>query len=309
MAEPGSEHSKPGSGFPSQSTWKVVVHAFLLVYALILAYIVGGLVFNYQPNYNFYFGLSFALFLFALVQCCYEFGAFRAFLFLVITCLIGFVFEVLGTSTGFLFGKYSYSSLLGQQVLGVPIVVPLAWFVIAYITFSLTLSSYPPYNMSQDKGRNFSHIKIRAFILPILLACFGTVAWDLMIDPMFSSYGYWTWEISSSTPQLYHVPLSNFLGWFVVALLMLISFVLVLKYASKGPIKLLRKENTWDSRIAYILLMIDAAVANEKLGQYYAVGIGVTAMCVFCIVTAEVTKNHNEGSMRQERTARLNDPA
>jgi uncharacterized membrane protein len=307
MTEPGSAHSKTTSRARSQSGWRVAVHALLLIYALILAYVVAGLVFNYSPNPNFYFGLSLALLLFALAQCFYEFRPGRALLFLAVTSLIGFVFEVLGTNTGFLFGKYSYAQFLGQQILGVPIVVPFSWFVIVYITFSLTLSNYPAANGNQRGSNNFSALKLRRFVLPIFLACFGSVAWDLMIDPMFTSYGYWTWKISSSTPQFYHVPLSNFFGWFVVAFLMLICFVLIFKYTSKGSAKLLLRENTWDSRIAYILLMIDAGVANGKLGQYYAVWIGVLAMCTFLVLTSKATKYQKKGPPKQERTAEIRD--
>ena len=290
MSGSDTKYSEPNLKARSSRPFRLIVHALLLVFGLVLAFIVGGLIFNYQPNYNFYFALSFTLFLFVLAQCFYELGGRKTILFLVISSIIGFGFEVLGTSTGFLFGKYYYSSLLGEQVLGVPVVVPLAWFVITYITFGLALSKYSTNRIG--KGINFSGANIRGFILPIILSSLGTVAWDLMIDPMFSNLNppYWTWEISSSTPQLYHVPLSNFLGWFVVALLVLTAFVVSLKYRGKGPINVLTRTNTWDSRIAYILLMIDGAVANERLGQSIAVVIGVIAMSAFLLITFNATK-------------------
>jgi uncharacterized membrane protein len=307
MSGSDTRYSEPTLKGRSSRSSRRVVHAFLLVFGLVLAFIVGGLIFNYQPNYNFYFALSFTLFLFVFAQCFYELGGRKTILFLVISSIIGFGFEVLGTSTGFLFGKYYYSSLLGEQVLGVPVVVPLAWFVITYITFSLALSKYSTNRIG--KGVNFSGMKIRSFILPIILSSLGTVAWDLMIDPMFSNLNppYWTWEISPSTPQLYHVPLSNFLGWFVVALIVLTAFVVSLKYRGKGPIKVLARTNTWDSRIAYILLMIDGAVANEKLGQSIAVLIGIIAMSAFLLITFKPTKREQESPMKPERTAQFND--
>jgi uncharacterized membrane protein len=292
MSDSDTKPSESSLRNGSSGSSKLVVHSLLLIFGSILTFIVGGLVFNYQPDPNFYFALSFALFLFALGQCFYEFGGRRTILFLVISSIIGFGFEVLGTSTGFLFGKYYYSNLLGEKVLGVPIVVPLAWFVITYITFSLALPKYSENKRYQHDALNFSKAKIRSFAIPIILSSFGTVAWDLMIDPMFSNLSppYWTWEISPSTPQLYTVPLSNFLGWFVVALLVLTTFVVFLKYGSKGSTKLLTRKNTSDSRIAYILLMIDAAVTNEKLEQSIAVVIGVIAMSAFLLITFKQSK-------------------
>jgi uncharacterized membrane protein len=129
-----------------------------------------------------------------------------------------------------------------------------------------------------------------------------------MIDPMFSKYGYWTWQIAASTPQIYGVPLSNFVGWFVVALLMLWVFVLLLKYSGKGPIRFVKRENSWDSRIAYMLLLIDAAVANMELGQDYVVVLGVIAMSVFLILTYGSTRTSKEDPRRQPSASRIRDP-
>jgi uncharacterized membrane protein len=304
----GSDTNSPRLTLSKRSTShsRVIVHALLIIFGLILAFIVGGLVFGYQPNYNFYFLLSFALFVFVFGQSLYEFGGRRTILFLVISVGIGFGFEILGTTTGFLFGKYYYSSLLGDEVFGVPVVVPLAWFVITYITFSLALPKYAPSERSK-KILNFSfpQTKIRAFALPIMVSAFGTVAWDFLIDPMFSNLDppYWTWEITPSTPQLYGVPLSNFVGWFVVALFVLGAFVTVLKFGSKGRAKLLTKENTWDSRIAYLLLMIDGAVANKTLGQNLAVIIGVIAMSTFLLITFRSPGEKEDKSANDEENS------
>ncbi len=40
--------------------------------------------------------------------------------------------EALGTATGFPFGAYSYSGTLGWEVLDVPVVIPLAWTMMAW---------------------------------------------------------------------------------------------------------------------------------------------------------------------------------
>ena len=45
---------------------------------------------------------------------------------------IGLAVEAVGTSTGYPFGAYSYADSLGPKLLGVPIVVPLAWTMMSY---------------------------------------------------------------------------------------------------------------------------------------------------------------------------------
>ena len=53
---------------------KGVIHGLLLVYALILVYILSGLIFKFYIQADIFFDLSFALLFFTLVQCFYELG-------------------------------------------------------------------------------------------------------------------------------------------------------------------------------------------------------------------------------------------
>jgi uncharacterized membrane protein len=285
----------------SHTRKKWAVHALLLIFGLVLAYIVGALLFNYQPPVAAFFGLSFVLLFFAAGQCLYEVGVSRTIVLFAITAIIGFGVEVLGANTGFLFGKYSYGVNLGTKVIGVPIVVPLVWFVIVFIAFSLVF----PRTAGSTNPRG-SPSKIRTILPLILLAAFGAVAWDFLVDPLFSSsqYGYWTWQISPSTPQLSGVPLTNFIGWFVVATGMLGIFVfLSLKYFGRNKTpsaKLIPQLNTTDSRIAYILLMIDGSVANAQLGHAAVVVIGAIAMISFLLATVKLE------TMRKKENGQLN---
>jgi len=251
---------------------RLVVHALLIVYAALLAYVILGLVFNYYVSADVFFDLSFALLFFAIAQAVYELGVRKAALFFILTTMIGYAAEVLGTNVGIPFGKYSYSDVLGERVLGVPIVVPVVWFVIAYICLSMMRTR-------KKAGRGD-----RQIILTTIITAFGVVAWDFLIDPMFSSqsYGYWTWSSHQLIPTtLSGVPLTNFLGWFVVAMIMVSLFL----YITKGSNPMMKRGNTTDSVIIYVLLMIDGTVANIALGHALVVIIGVTAMLAFIVVS------------------------
>ena len=57
----------------------------------------------------------------------------RAALALVGTATVGgFAVEAVGVATGFPFGTYDYSGQLGPRVLGVPLIIPLAWTWMAW---------------------------------------------------------------------------------------------------------------------------------------------------------------------------------
>lgn len=251
---------------------KLAVHSLLLVYAAILAFILSGLIFKFEISANVFFALSFALLFFTAGQAIYELGIKRAILFLIVSSIIGFLAEVLGTSTGFPFGKYYYSDFLGPKVLGVPEVVPLVWFVISYLTFSIGYSAFA----STDR------LKRKSLTILALFCAFGAVAWDFLIDPMFSSYGYWVWTGQFvNLPKLYGIPLTNFVGWFLLITLIISVFFVM----SRNSRAVFPRRNTWDSRLAYLFLLIDGTIANWQLGHLVAIIIGVTTMLSFLVLS------------------------
>jgi uncharacterized membrane protein len=253
------------------------VHLLLAVYAIILGYIILGLVFNFNVSADIFFGLSFALLFFTLSQSFYELGFRNTLIFLAITSVVGFLAEVLGTNSGFPFGKYYYTDFLGEKVLGVPIVVPLVWFVIAYLSFSIARSAIEP-ALRGNVSRNSVIFQLA------LLSAFGAVAWDFMIDPMFSAYGYWVWTGQFlPLPELDGIPLSNFIGWFVLVTLMVYICSKVIFTSSLGEMKY--RKNIRDSEIAYFLLLLDGLVANLSLKNYAVMGIGFLAMILFLAVS------------------------
>lgn len=267
---------------------KSIIHGLLLVYAAILAYILAGLVFTFPISANVFFALSFALLFFTAGQSIYELGIKKAVLFLVVSSLIGFLAEVLGTSTGFPFGKYYYTDFLGPKILGVPEVVPLVWFVISYLTLSIAYGAFSATNK----------LNRRALTTLALFCAFGAVAWDFLIDPMFSSYGYWVWTGQFvDLPKLYGIPLTNFVGWFVL-ITIIVSVFFAMTSADRS---VLLRRNTIDSRLSYVFLLIDGTIANWQLGHFVAIVIGVIAMISF--LTASYYLESNTGRKNAYTTA------
>lgn len=122
-----------------------------------------------------------------------------AFMGLVVA--IPFASEFLGVVTGVPYGTYAYSELLGPRVLGlVPVFILIAWVHIGYLVLATTTLAW---------GRS------SVWLAPLdgLLA----TAWDVMVDPLAVRAGFWTWAPAGG---FYGVPLTNFLGWFLVVTLL-----------------------------------------------------------------------------------------
>lgn len=121
--------------------------------------------------------------------------------YLGITLGVSMLVEVLGVNAQFPFGDYDYSSALGPQVLGVPLLIPLAWASMAY-----------PCLLAAQ----------RLAVDPLATTIIGGVlfaGWDLFLDPQMVGEGYWTWNsVGWHLPGIDGIPLQNFLGWLLTAL-------------------------------------------------------------------------------------------
>ncbi len=107
--------------------------------------------------------------------------------------------EILSVHTGFPFGIYTYGSQLGFAVLGVPLLVPLCWQMMAHNAATLARLANPK--------------------AAVLIASGALVAWDVYLDPQMVRGGYWTWQRNSGAFTYVGIPLENYAGWFLTALI------------------------------------------------------------------------------------------
>jgi carotene biosynthesis associated membrane protein len=135
---------------------------------------------------------------------------------------LGLAAEAVGVRTGVPFGDYRYADTLGPQVLDVPVVVPLAWLMMAYP--SLLLGRRLARSVARRGRRRGASSGIA-----ILTGALCLAAWDLFLDPQMVAAGHWTWaHPTPALPGVPGVPLTNYAGWLVVALVMLALLELVL---------------------------------------------------------------------------------
>jgi uncharacterized membrane protein len=119
----------------------------------------------------------------------------------------GLTVEAVGLATGFPFGGYAYGGALGPRVLGVPVVVPLAWAWMAW----------PSWLAAARLTRGGWRAAATAAV--------ALAGWDLFLDPQMVAAGYWRWSaVGPHLPGEAGVPLTNYLGWLAVAAVLMSCF-------------------------------------------------------------------------------------
>ncbi|OAB47732.1 hypothetical protein PBAT_05435 [Paenibacillus antarcticus] len=114
--------------------------------------------------------------------------------------LSGVGIEMIGVQTGWPFGTYEYSDILGYRLLGVPFTLGFAWIAVVYNAslMSPTIGRY---------GKLVRALKVGLW----------TVILDLVLDPVAYHRSFWTWAEQGG---FYGVPWSNYLSWFIIGALM-----------------------------------------------------------------------------------------
>lgn len=136
---------------------------------------------------------------------------------------VGFAAEAVGVRTGLPFGNYAYADSLGPRLLGVPVVVPLAWVMMAHPCLVA--------------GR-----RLAGPAASWLVAAWTLASWDLFLDPQMVSAGHWTWhDPSPALAGVPGIPLSNYAGWLAVAavLMLLLDRLPSREVRDDGPATLL----------------------------------------------------------------------
>jgi putative membrane protein len=160
-------------------------------------------------------------------------------------CLgFGGFFESLSLRTGFPFGHYYFTDVMGPKLFQLPILLVLAYVGIGYLSWvlSLLILGY----------RNKVLTGVRVVATP-MLASFVMVAWDLSMEADWATIDRaWIWRDGGA---FFGVPVSNFFGWFLTTFLFYQAFALYCRKRPRLPAPLVR--NYW--RVAIIFYGVCAA--------------------------------------------------
>lgn len=117
----------------------------------------------------------------------------RLFIF---ASIFGFLAELVGVSTGLIFGHYTYGSMLGHKLFDIPIIIGINWAVLVIICSSIS-------------DRIFTKISYK-----IMLSMALMILIDLFMEPVAPKLNYWSFNSGK-------VSVLNYIGWGVIALPML----------------------------------------------------------------------------------------
>ena len=160
------------------------------------------------------------------------------------TTVAGFTVEVLGVHTGLPFGRYAYASSLGWRMLGVPLVIGLAW----------TMLAWPAALVAQRL--------VTGRLARVAVGAWALASWDLFLDPQMVSAHHWSWESAGvHLPGVSTVPVTNYLGWLLVAGLVSLCLQTILRTAHDG-----------DDRVPIGFYLWTFASSANALGLFLGLG-------------------------------------
>jgi len=152
---------------------------------------------------------------FAVLHGSRTFGRRGMLLFCALCLGVGSLMESLSLRTGFPFGHYHFTGLMGPQVAGLPILLALAYLGMGYASWMVTTT------LLLNETRSLAGSQI--LTVP-LCASFLMVAWDFSMDPVWANLDHaWVWEQGGA---YFGVPLSNFGGWFLTVFLFYLLFAI-----------------------------------------------------------------------------------
>jgi uncharacterized membrane protein len=184
--------------------------------------------------------------------------------------------ELTGTTTGYPFGPYAYTTQLGFLIGGrVPFNIPTSWFFMLYASLAICGRVLITRDDSATKWR---WAAAAALVL---------TAWDVSMDPAMVATSHWLWHLPSPegastlrrlflTGFFYGMPLTNWLGWLLTGLVVARAMLAIVP------------PSEWTARVSPSRLPLVLYAANGILpvlicigrGMWWAVVLGTAAMAI-----------------------------
>ncbi|MEO7456936.1 MAG: carotenoid biosynthesis protein [Gemmatimonadaceae bacterium] len=184
--------------------------------------------------------------------------------------------ELLGTTTGYPFGPYSYTTQLGYLIGGrVPFNIPTSWFFMLYASLAICGRVL---RAADDSATRWRWAAVAALVL---------TAWDVSMDPAMVHTTHWLWHLpapASLSPvsrvfladAFYGMPLTNWLGWLLTGLVVarvMLAIVPPTRWAAEVS----------PSRLPLVLYAVNGVfpiLICAGRGMWWAVVFGALAMAV-----------------------------
>jgi putative membrane protein len=152
----------------------------------------------------------------SLAHAWYSLGGRHTLAFFGLSAAVSWIYEQVGVATGLVFGAYHYTGYLGARLGDVPLLIPLAWFMMIY-------PSYVIANLALERRATGTPQGVARLVRLAAVSAVVMTLWDLVIDPILSgpSVRAWVWEAGG---PYFGIPIQNYAGW------LLTTFTVYLAY-------------------------------------------------------------------------------
>jgi putative membrane protein len=212
----------------------------------------------------------------SLAHAWYSLGGRNTLVFFGLSAVISWVYEQVGVATGLVFGAYHYTDYLGARLGDVPLLIPLAWFMMIYPSYVIANMVLEPRPIGTPKGR------ARLVRLAAVSAVVMTL-WDLVIDPILSgpSVRAWVWETGG---PYFGIPIQNYVGWLLTTFTVYLAYRALEQRFAPDPLGPVTTGIALLPVATYGLML--ASDLLSRVAPAGLAGIGVVAMGVPVVVAA-----------------------
>jgi uncharacterized membrane protein len=192
--------------------------------------------------------------------------------FMIPALFISLSSELLGTSTGFPFGNYSYLSGLGYKIAGlVPFTIPLSWFYLGLSAYLLARAGLGNLLAGRSRLVGAGAIGIGALLL---------TSWDFVLDPAMSQTAmpFWYWHQPGA---FFGMPYQNFVGWMGTGIVFMTVAALFWRQQSieLQPTQLQLPLIVYLGNFAFAMVMSMAAGFWVPIGLGILLGVAPAVIC------------------------------
>jgi uncharacterized membrane protein len=268
--------------------WLSLVPLGIYVANLIYSWLALWIGFDSLPALTASVG-TLAFFVFAAMHAALYWSPRRALVLFVVVASVSLSAEFLGTGTGALFGHYHYGRELGPKLFDmVPLVMPLAWFMIVYTAYHVT-DVFGLAGGRNGSGKPKGWPAIGWAIGLSFAGALAVTAWDLMMDPQMVAVGGWVWE---QPGDYFGIPISNYVGWLITAF----AILLIYRFYELVSTRPVRSTTTWYGYlpvIAYGLTWLSGTSRSAQVGLPGVALAGFFGMGAFVVLAGAQLMNRH----------------
>lgn len=152
------------------------------------------------------------LFIAVIVHASKLWGVRPTAIYVIIAMVIGYVAELIGIHTGWIFGAYHYNAAENRGLMGgVPLSIPIMYAILLYAGNFICIALSKKFLAKKN-----------LWVLSLMTG-FILMLKDVVTDPLQSTvYRVWIWDNGG---DYFSVPIHNFIGWFAVFAVMTFAAV------------------------------------------------------------------------------------